>query len=194
MKSSTPLSRVTGKEGQSLSGEVPVGFHEGVKCICGDPDLSSRRTIQCQVCRFWSHVDCVGNPGEFTCKTCTANNRLKALSYMDAVKANFYDRPGVYNIFLEIMKDYKCRITDIARTIERICHLFWQRPCPHSGIQHFPPSWLPIRMLSGRQRGQLHYHHHSRWNHDADDQQRLRVGRMEVDHCSARRGPNKREQ
>ena len=34
-------------------------------------------------------------------------NVTDALSYLDAVKVQFNDRPDVYNVFLDIMKDFK---------------------------------------------------------------------------------------
>jgi hypothetical protein len=30
----------------------------------------SRPTVKCQICKFWSHSDCVGSPTSFTCGTC----------------------------------------------------------------------------------------------------------------------------
>ena len=37
-------------------------------------------------------------------------NVTDALSYLDAVKIQFNDRPDVYNIFLDIMKDFKSQV------------------------------------------------------------------------------------
>ena len=34
-------------------------------------------------------------------------NVTDALTYLDSVKAKFVDRPDVYNIFLDIMKEFK---------------------------------------------------------------------------------------
>lgn len=34
-------------------------------------------------------------------------NVTEALTYLDAIKAQFRDKPGVYNRFLDIMKDFK---------------------------------------------------------------------------------------
>jgi paired amphipathic helix protein Sin3a len=43
-----------------------------------------------------------------------ANNRplnvTDALSYLDAVKVQFHDKPDVYNHFLDIMKDFKSQM------------------------------------------------------------------------------------
>jgi paired amphipathic helix protein Sin3a len=37
-------------------------------------------------------------------------NVTDALSYLDAVKVQFNDRPDVYNVFLDIMKDFKSQV------------------------------------------------------------------------------------
>ena len=37
-------------------------------------------------------------------------NVTDALSYLDAVKVQFHDRPDVYNVFLDIMKDFKSQV------------------------------------------------------------------------------------
>ncbi|KAJ7914462.1 hypothetical protein B0H13DRAFT_2659235 [Mycena leptocephala] len=55
----------------SICHEV-VALHEAFDCICGDPTPGSRHTIKCQVCKLWSHSDCVGNPKVFTCQFCEA--------------------------------------------------------------------------------------------------------------------------
>ncbi|KAJ7784177.1 hypothetical protein B0H16DRAFT_1783026 [Mycena metata] len=39
-------------------------------CVCDDPAPGSRYTIRCNICKYWSHDDCVGNPQTiFTCRT-----------------------------------------------------------------------------------------------------------------------------
>ncbi|KAJ7830922.1 hypothetical protein B0H14DRAFT_3464471 [Mycena olivaceomarginata] len=47
-----------------------VDIREVFRCICGDITPGSRHTIKCLECRVWSHSDCVGSPGEFTCGLC----------------------------------------------------------------------------------------------------------------------------
>ncbi|KAF7361191.1 Histone deacetylase sin3 component [Mycena sanguinolenta] len=48
-----------------------VGLDERFLCKCGDPAPGTRHTVRCQVCKFWSHSDCVGNPNhEFICRLC----------------------------------------------------------------------------------------------------------------------------
>lgn len=37
-------------------------------------------------------------------------NVTDALSYLDAVKTQFAERPDVYNMFLDIMKDFKSSV------------------------------------------------------------------------------------
>ena len=37
-------------------------------------------------------------------------NVTDALSYLDAVKVQFNDRPDVYNVFLDIMKEFKSQV------------------------------------------------------------------------------------
>ena len=37
-------------------------------------------------------------------------NVTDALSYLDAVKMQFQDKPDVYNHFLDIMKDFKSQV------------------------------------------------------------------------------------
>ena len=37
-------------------------------------------------------------------------NVTDALSYLDAVKIQFHDRPDVYNVFLDIMKEFKSQV------------------------------------------------------------------------------------
>lgn len=37
-------------------------------------------------------------------------NVTDALSYLDAVKMQFHERPDVYNHFLDIMKDFKSQM------------------------------------------------------------------------------------
>lgn len=37
-------------------------------------------------------------------------NVTDALSYLDAVKVQFQDKPDVYNHFLDIMKDFKSEV------------------------------------------------------------------------------------
>ncbi|KAI5118376.1 hypothetical protein M0805_005842 [Coniferiporia weirii] len=51
-------------------------------------------------------------------------NVTDALSYLDAVKTQFVERPDVYNNFLDIMKDFKGQVIDTPGVIERVSSLF----------------------------------------------------------------------
>ena len=89
-------------------------------------------------------------------------NVTDALSYLDAVKVQFQDKPDVYNHFLDIMKDFKSEVyvplaprpphSSVAQHRHARCH----RPCldalpreplPHTGLQHLPPPRLQDRHL-----------------------------------------------
>jgi hypothetical protein len=63
-----------------------------------------------------------------------ANNRplnvTDALSYLDAVKVQFHDKPDVYNHFLDIMKDFKSQ-------------MYVHPPLFHPILRFLPPS-LPF--------------------------------------------------
>ncbi|KAH9044289.1 hypothetical protein EDB85DRAFT_2070530 [Lactarius pseudohatsudake] len=62
-----------------------------------------------------------------------------ALSYLDAVKVQFYDKPDVYNHFLDIMKDFKSQIIDTPGVIERVSMLFHGNPYLIEGFNTFLP-------------------------------------------------------
>ncbi|KAJ7663328.1 hypothetical protein DFH06DRAFT_1189993 [Mycena polygramma] len=59
-----------------------VGTNELFRCICGDPNPGSRITVKCQICKFWSHRDCVGNLAGFICEPCNPDS--DCLSPLDA--------------------------------------------------------------------------------------------------------------
>jgi hypothetical protein len=72
----------------SICREV-VGLSEQFRCICRNSsmyafapveswlahlsavDPGSQPTVKCDGCKFWSHVECVGNSTDFTCQFCT---------------------------------------------------------------------------------------------------------------------------
>ncbi|KAH8992416.1 hypothetical protein EDB92DRAFT_1857823 [Lactarius akahatsu] len=66
-------------------------------------------------------------------------NVTDALSYLDAVKVQFYDKPDVYNHFLDIMKDFKSQIIDTPGVIERVSMLFHGNPYLIEGFNTFLP-------------------------------------------------------
>jgi len=51
-------------------------------------------------------------------------NVTDALSYLDAVKVQFHDKPDVYNHFLDIMKDFKSQMYVLLTTFSLSPPLF----------------------------------------------------------------------
>jgi paired amphipathic helix protein Sin3a len=47
-----------------------------------------------------------------------------ALGYLEKVKKKFFDRPNVYNQFLEIMKEFKAQTINTEGVIKRVTTLF----------------------------------------------------------------------
>ncbi|KAJ6498431.1 hypothetical protein C8R47DRAFT_1193894 [Mycena vitilis] len=47
-----------------------VGTSELFRCVCGDQNPGSRPTVKCQICKFWSHRNCVENSTGFVCESC----------------------------------------------------------------------------------------------------------------------------
>ncbi|KAF7361307.1 Homeobox protein OTX1 [Mycena sanguinolenta] len=48
-----------------------VDVREKFRCKCGDLAPGTRHTIKCQMCKFWSHSDCVENSNhKFLCRLC----------------------------------------------------------------------------------------------------------------------------
>ncbi|TFK56787.1 hypothetical protein OE88DRAFT_1620339 [Heliocybe sulcata] len=66
-------------------------------------------------------------------------NVTDALSYLDAVKAQFQDQPDVYNRFLDIMKDFKSELLDTPGVIQRVSMLFQGNPFLIQGFNTFLP-------------------------------------------------------
>ncbi|KAI0032163.1 hypothetical protein K488DRAFT_50553 [Vararia minispora EC-137] len=66
-------------------------------------------------------------------------NVTDALSYLDAVKVQFQDRPDVYNKFLDIMKDFKSQQIDTPGVIERVSGLFYGNVFLIEGFNTFLP-------------------------------------------------------
>ncbi|KAI9137913.1 hypothetical protein BKA69DRAFT_1041309 [Paraphysoderma sedebokerense] len=85
-------------------------------------------------------------------------NVRDALSYLDQVKLQFYDRPYVYNKFLDIMKDFKSQSIDTPGVIDRVSTLFKGHPALITGFNTFlPPGYRiecgpnpndPIRVIT----------------------------------------------
>ncbi|KAK0465461.1 histone deacetylase complex, SIN3 component [Desarmillaria tabescens] len=66
-------------------------------------------------------------------------NVTDALSYLDAVKVQFQDKPEVYNRFLDIMKDFKSQVIDTPGVISRVSRLFHGNPTLIGGFNTFLP-------------------------------------------------------
>ncbi|KAJ4485722.1 hypothetical protein J3R30DRAFT_3441510 [Lentinula aciculospora] len=66
-------------------------------------------------------------------------NVTDALSYLDAVKLQFAEKPEVYNKFLDIMKDFKSQQIDTPGVIGRVSKLFHGNPPLIQGFNTFLP-------------------------------------------------------
>ncbi|KAG6335085.1 hypothetical protein ID866_3994 [Astraeus odoratus] len=75
-------------------------------------------------------------------------NVSDALSYLDAVKSHFQDKPDVYNNFLDIMKDFKSEVIDTPGVIERVSMLFHGNPDLIQGFNTFLPPGYRIEISS----------------------------------------------
>ncbi|TKR92907.1 hypothetical protein L596_007473 [Steinernema carpocapsae] len=78
-----------------------------------------------------------------------AQRKLKvedALTYLDQVKTQFTDRPGVYSDFLDIMKDFKSQSIDTPGVIRRVSRLFRGRSNLIIGFNTFLPQGFIIRV------------------------------------------------
>ncbi|KAH9162891.1 hypothetical protein EDB89DRAFT_609720 [Lactarius sanguifluus] len=81
-------------------------------------------------------------------------NVTDALSYLDAVKIQFHDRPDVYNVFLDIMKDFKSQ-DRYSRSNPTRCNPIPWSPFPHPGFQHFLPVGYRIEVGSDSQSSEV---------------------------------------
>ncbi|RPD71434.1 PAH2 domain-containing protein [Lentinus tigrinus ALCF2SS1-7] len=64
----------------------------------------------------------------------------EALSYIDAVKAQFAQQPEVYNTFLDTMKDFKSQRINTSVVIQRVSNLFHGHPALIQGLNTFLPA------------------------------------------------------
>ncbi|RPD71423.1 PAH2 domain-containing protein [Lentinus tigrinus ALCF2SS1-7] len=69
-----------------------------------------------------------------------ALNFSDALSYLDAVKAQFAQQPEVYAKFLDTMKEFKSLRIDTPGVIERVSNLFHGHPALIQGFTTFLPA------------------------------------------------------
>lgn len=82
-------------------------------------------------------------------------NVTDALSYLDAVKVQFHDRPDVYNVFLDIMKDFKSQVIDTPGVIQRVATLFHGHPFLIQGFNTFLPVGYRIEVASDSQSSEV---------------------------------------
>ncbi|KAF8268551.1 paired amphipathic helix [Lactarius quietus] len=82
-------------------------------------------------------------------------NVTDALSYLDTVKIQFHDRPDVYNIFLDIMKDFRSQVMDTTEVIRRVAPLFHGNPYLIEGFNTFLPPGYFIEVSSDSQSSEV---------------------------------------
>ncbi|THU80016.1 hypothetical protein K435DRAFT_605090, partial [Dendrothele bispora CBS 962.96] len=68
-------------------------------------------------------------------------NVTEAGAYLDVVKVQFQDKPEVYRVFLDIMKDFKDQKIGTSGLIQQVSRLFHGNPPLVQGFNVFP---LPI--------------------------------------------------
>uniref|UniRef100_A0A3B5KRR6 Histone deacetylase interacting domain-containing protein n=1 Tax=Xiphophorus couchianus TaxID=32473 RepID=A0A3B5KRR6_9TELE len=71
---------------------------------------------------------------------------LNALSYLDQVKIRFANDPGIYNKFLDIMKEFKSQSIDTPGVINRVSQLFHGHPDLVLGFNAFLPPGYRIEI------------------------------------------------
>ncbi|EGF99814.1 uncharacterized protein MELLADRAFT_94093 [Melampsora larici-populina 98AG31] len=76
-------------------------------------------------------------------------NVRDALSYLDQVKLQFQELPGVYNQFLDIMKDFKTQTIDTPGVIDGVSSLFRGHPALIQGFNTFLPPGYRIDVSQG---------------------------------------------
>uniref|UniRef100_A0A3B3ZT31 Uncharacterized protein n=1 Tax=Periophthalmus magnuspinnatus TaxID=409849 RepID=A0A3B3ZT31_9GOBI len=77
----------------------------------------------------------------------TGPNSIKdALSYLDQVKNRFANDPGIYNKFLDIMKEFKSQSIDTPGVINRVSQLFHGHPDLVLGFNAFLPPGYRIEV------------------------------------------------
>ncbi|EMD41871.1 hypothetical protein CERSUDRAFT_42152 [Gelatoporia subvermispora B] len=91
-------------------------------------------------------ADPVAVPGPLPRSPDRPLNVTDALSYLDAVKVQFQDKPDVYNHFLDIMKDFKSQVIDTPGVIERVSMLFHGNPYLIQGFNTFLPPGYRIEL------------------------------------------------
>uniref|UniRef100_A0AAX7TTF0 Paired amphipathic helix protein Sin3b n=1 Tax=Astatotilapia calliptera TaxID=8154 RepID=A0AAX7TTF0_ASTCA len=90
------------------------------------------------VAGFWGKC-CSIHPAETACVE-------DALSYLDQVKIRFANDPGIYNKFLDIMKEFKSQSIDTPGVINRVSQLFHGHPDLVLGFNAFLPPGYRIEV------------------------------------------------
>uniref|UniRef100_A0A3P9M7C9 Paired amphipathic helix protein Sin3b n=1 Tax=Oryzias latipes TaxID=8090 RepID=A0A3P9M7C9_ORYLA len=72
--------------------------------------------------------------------------KWNALSYLDQVKIRFANDPGIYNKFLDIMKEFKSQSIDTPGVINRVSQLFHGHPDLVLGFNAFLPPGYRIEI------------------------------------------------
>jgi hypothetical protein len=109
---------------------VPAALVGGLsRSLCSDDDPDILQNLLDLQCPGGSDVDAAftpfimerraaGHPVSFNSHN-SPINVTEALSYLDAIKLQFHDKPYVYNVFLDIMKDFKSQ-----KYVLLLTHLF----------------------------------------------------------------------
>uniref|UniRef100_A0A667XIR6 Paired amphipathic helix protein Sin3b n=1 Tax=Myripristis murdjan TaxID=586833 RepID=A0A667XIR6_9TELE len=80
------------------------------------------------------------------CVFCFCAQVEDALSYLDQVKIRFGNDPGIYNKFLDIMKEFKSQSIDTPGVINRVSQLFHGHPDLVLGFNAFLPPGYRIEI------------------------------------------------
>ncbi|XP_061097770.1 paired amphipathic helix protein Sin3b-like [Conger conger] len=69
-----------------------------------------------------------------------------ALSYLDQVKIRFGNDPGIYNKFLDILKEFKSQSIDLLGVMNQVSQLFHGHPDLVMGFNAFLPPGYRIEI------------------------------------------------
>ncbi|PPQ82600.1 hypothetical protein CVT25_007114 [Psilocybe cyanescens] len=70
----------------------------------------------------------------------TQANINNAMSYIDFAKAEFQDKPEVYDQFIQLMTDFHLHKVDVHEVSRRVTELFAGHPSLTEGFKIFLPS------------------------------------------------------
>ncbi|KAF8170838.1 paired amphipathic helix [Mycena galopus ATCC 62051] len=71
-------------------------------------------------------------------------NELDALRYLNSIKNQFPNQPEVYHRFLDVLKDFKSQVVDIAGVHQRVSSLFHGHRVLIEGFNAFSPRGYQI--------------------------------------------------